>query len=66
VSEYSSFLAVTDRYIPHTILAAGAIFVLALAAMFFVPESSHWILYLAIMVLSAAIAVDLSAHGYNH
>lgn len=55
----------TDAYAPHDIIAAVAIAVIAFALLL---GPAGWITVevVGIIALSVGIAVDLTAHGWNH
>ena len=61
---FNSFLAATDRIVPHDILAAVIIAGVALYGL--AAGKGLWWLWAIVLVASVGIAVDLSAHGWTH
>lgn len=61
---FNAFLESTDRILPHDILGAGSVAVLALLGLILHP--GLWWLWVPILILGVAVAVDLSAHGWTH
>lgn len=61
---FNAFLAKTDAIIPHDILAA--ILIAGVAIYGLATGKGDWWLWAIALVASVGIAVDLSAHGWDH
>ena len=61
---FNAFLAATDKIVPHDILAAGIVALVSLYGL--ASGAGPWWLWTITLILSVAIAVDLSAHGWSH
>ena len=61
---FSAALAASDKIIPHDILAAVIIAGVAIYGL--ASGKGVWWLWAIVLIAGVGIAVDLSAHGWDH